>query len=87
MKRTVSEGVLIWFWERYDPRVPTEITFDSVFLTPDEDEWGPPNARWTTEKCDFEQRFDRHEIIFDLTFCVGLLFMRMSNRLTWSLAG
>ncbi|EJF65494.1 concanavalin A-like lectin/glucanase domain-containing protein [Dichomitus squalens] len=74
--RTKYEGVSVWFWNRWDPAVPWEVK-----LPPTTDLFGParvfPTALWGVpdakfefgSNCDYEEHFDAHNLIFDLTFC------------------
>lgn len=70
MKRTVEDGVSIWFWARNDPLAPVEITYDVPSISPDFS-WGEPSARFVPDQCDMTEHFNAHNIVFDLTFCVS----------------
>jgi hypothetical protein len=66
-------GIQIWFWPRYSPDVPAEIAQGGVEALSPDPTWGEPVATFPMEPgfCDYDQYFNEHEIIFDLTFCVG----------------
>ena len=79
MARTKYEGISVWFWNRWDPDVPFEVAHP-----PTDDEFGParvfPTALWGEPDatfqfgsgCDYEEHFDAHNFIFDLTLCVSV---------------
>ncbi|KAL4247593.1 Glycosyl Hydrolase Family 16 [Abortiporus biennis] len=68
MARTSAE-IRIWFWSRQDQNIPQEITNGAASITP-QDSWGVPDAHFTFgDGCNYQQHFDAHSLIFDLTFC------------------
>jgi len=69
-------GIQIWFWPRDSPDVPKEISDGGVFegepLFPNPT-WGAPAANFPLDpsSCGYDQFFDAHQMVFDLTFCVS----------------
>jgi hypothetical protein len=79
MRRARNLGVSVWFWGRNDPLVPREISDccqDLVTV-----QWRSPDADFPmhSDNCDYDQHFDAHQIIFDLTFCVSRQFERSNS--------
>ncbi|EJD03022.1 2 beta-glucans in both donor and acceptor sites of Gh16 Laminarinase 16a [Fomitiporia mediterranea MF3/22] len=68
LKRTNKDGAAVWFWPRNDPKVPNEIKSGAKSVNPG-DSWGEPEALFPTDTCNWQQHFDAHNIVFDLTFC------------------
>jgi hypothetical protein len=70
MQRSATEGVNVWFWSREDGSVPLSVKYggERVDIGP---EWGLPEASFTFETCSYNDHFDNHQIVFDLTFCVS----------------
>lgn len=71
-----SDSVKIWFFPRDGP-VPDVICKGAQWgqaVYPDFT-WGAPAANFPfyPEYCDYDQHFNAHEMVFDLTFCVGVL--------------
>ena len=75
MQKTASQGISVWFWSRQNTTVPDEVKCGSDSLSPSIDNWGLPDAQFPLTDCDYESHFNAHAIIFDLTFCVGVLYM------------
>ena len=79
MSRSRDCGIQVWFWSRNSPDVPPEIARGGLFqgepLFPNPT-WGEPAAAFPMDPdyCNYDQYFNAHMIIFDLTFCVGGLF-------------
>ena len=79
MSRSRDSGVQIWFWPRNSPYIPLEIFQGGLFegepLFPSYS-WGEPAAAFPMDPgyCNYDQRFNAHIIIFDLTFCVRVPF-------------
>jgi hypothetical protein len=76
MVRSRVLGVQIYFWPRDSACVPAEILEcgsggGSLHLDPS---WGIPAANFPFHPnyCNYDEHFDAHMIIFDLTFCVSL---------------
>ncbi|KAF7376094.1 Glycoside hydrolase family 16 protein [Mycena sanguinolenta] len=69
MKRGPACGVSIWFWSRYNPSVPLEVSQGRSTINPDPALWGIPDAVFPMDNCDYSSHFDAHSIVFDLTFC------------------
>jgi hypothetical protein len=71
MRKERELGVSVWFWGRNDPTVPSEIENSSQSLAPTQ--WRTPDANFPTssDNCDYDQHFNAHQIVFDLTFCVS----------------
>ncbi|EJD01317.1 glycoside hydrolase family 16 protein [Fomitiporia mediterranea MF3/22] len=68
MKRTQSEGVFIWFFERNDPSTPLEVR-DGKYAGPNS-YWPTPDASFpSSDKCDFASHFSEHAIILNTDFC------------------
>jgi hypothetical protein len=70
LERSKKDGIKVWFWPRDLTRtVPFDILNDRDGVHPEE--WAIPTAYFPTgDNCDYEEYFDAHKIIFDLTFCV-----------------
>ncbi|KAJ7680263.1 glycoside hydrolase family 16 protein [Mycena polygramma] len=64
-----SCGIYVWFWARNDSTVPIEVSQGLSTVNPDQSLWGPPDAAFPTDSCDYRSHFDSHHIVFDLTFC------------------
>ena len=77
MEKTASQGISVWFWSRQSMTVPDEVKYGSETLSPSIAEWGVPDAQFPTkpENCDYNSHFNAHAIIFDLTFCVSVLYL------------
>ena len=68
-------GIQIWFWPRNSPNTPLEILYgglsqgEPLFPNPT---WGPPAADFPLDpsNCAYDQFFNAHQMVFDLTFCV-----------------
>jgi hypothetical protein len=78
MVRSSTLGIKIYFWSRHSVDVPPEIRGSGSgggFLYPDPS-WGVPAADFPMrpELCNYDDRFNAHQIVFDLTFCVSDLF-------------
>jgi len=68
LARSKEYGIKVWFWPRASPRAPLEVRSDCEAVHPDS--WGPPTAYFPTgDNCDYEEHFDAHMLVFDLTFC------------------
>jgi hypothetical protein len=70
-----KDSVKIWFFSRGDEDIP-----DVILNGPECDEpvypdetWGAPDANFpfNPQYCDYDQHFNTHEMVFDLTFCVS----------------
>ena len=69
LARNKEYGIKVWFWPRHWPFVPEDVRCDDGTANPDS--WGPPTAYFPTgENCGYEEHFNAHMFIFDLTFCV-----------------
>jgi hypothetical protein len=73
MQKTAADGINVWFWSRTDPTVPDEVRSGRNSVSPDSS-WGWPSAAFPSTSCDYASHFNAHEIIFDLTLCVGVSF-------------
>ncbi|KDQ61179.1 glycoside hydrolase family 16 protein [Jaapia argillacea MUCL 33604] len=66
-------GVKVWFWGRGDPTTPIEIRdgWDDFYGA--DLSWGFPEASFPIGEmgggCGYEDHFDEHRMVFDLTFC------------------
>jgi hypothetical protein len=78
MRRTKEDGISVWFWSRDDPSVPDEVRFGSKRVHTEG--WGLPEAVFTVENCDMESHFGKHEVVFDLTFCVSSRSVNLQRR-------
>ena len=74
------DAVKIWSFPRRDYPIPQSIR-EGVprgwAVDPDSDPfWGDPDAHFPFDPylCDYKQHFDAHQMVFDLTFCVSVLF-------------
>jgi hypothetical protein len=76
MRKARDLGVSVWFWGRDDPFVPLEITDGCQDLVTEQ--WRRPDADFPMDpdNCDYDQHFNAHQIIFDLTFCVSTQLKR-----------
>lgn len=79
MVRTRAEGIRVWFWQRDDPSVPSEVQHSQpdffiagpTTISPNPT-WGAPDAEFPVgDWCDYGSHFDPHVMVFDLTFCVS----------------
>jgi hypothetical protein len=69
LARSKEYGIKVWFWQRADLLTPPDVRSGEETVNPDL--WGTPTAYFPTEdNCRYEEYFDAHRIIFDLTFCV-----------------
>jgi len=69
LARSKEYGIKVWFWPRASPLVPSDVRRDCGTARPDS--WGPPTAYFPTgDNCEYEEHFDAHMMVFDLTFCV-----------------
>jgi len=76
MVRSRTLGVKIYFWSRNSADIPPEIRKSrSGILYPDPS-WGVPAADFPMypDFCNYDDHFNAHQIVFDLTFCVSDLF-------------
>lgn len=77
--RSRDSGIRLWFWPRNSPNIPPKISQGGVSngeqITPDAT-WGEPAANFPLNpgKCNYDQYFNAHKMIFDLTFCVRDFF-------------
>jgi len=69
-------GIQIWFWPRNSPDIPPEIALGGAWkgeplIANPLDTWGPPDANFPLDPnyCNYDQFFNAHQIVFDLTFC------------------
>lgn len=77
MSKTQFHGVQVWFWPRDSPSIPVEISNDAQegdLIIPDWS-WGPPAANFPMYPgyCNYDQHFNAHKMVFDLTLCVSAL--------------
>lgn len=77
-----SDSVKIWFYPRngYVPNVILNGARWGEQMYPDLT-WGLPAANFPfyPEYCDYDQHFNAHEMVFDLTFCVSLCFRLLTH--------
>ena len=70
------DSVKVWFFPRVGnvPEVIRDRAPREMPVYPDIS-WGSPDANFPfyPDLCDYEQHFDAHQIVFDLTFCVSVL--------------
>lgn len=84
MLKSRNCGIHIWFWPRNSLNTPPEITLggasngEPIIANP-LGTWGPPSASFPLDPnyCNYDQFFNAHQIVFDLTFCVGDFFIRL----------
>lgn len=57
-----SDAISIWFFPR--GAIPGDLSGDN----PDPSGWGKPSAKFQGG-CDIDQHFQKHNLIFDMTFC------------------
>lgn len=77
MSKTRDSGIKIWFWRRGDHTVPPEISHGptwrgDVLIDLPNPSWGDPAAYFPLDPtlCNYNQYFNAHVMVFDLTFCV-----------------
>ena len=75
MVRSQTLGIKVYFWWRDSVDVPPEIREygsggGSLYPVPS---WGLPAADFPmlSNLCSYNDHFDAHQIVFDLTFCVS----------------
>jgi len=69
LARSKEYGIKVWFWPRGTTLVPMDVRHNGKTVKPDS--WGTPTAYFPTgDNCGYEEHFDAHMFIFDLTFCV-----------------
>jgi len=74
VSKSRDSGIRLWFWPRNSPNIPSKIARGGVSngeqITPDTT-WGEPAANFPTDagNCNYDQYFNVHKMIFDLTFC------------------
>ena len=70
-----SDSVKIWFYPRNDEGVPEAIRQPGQCGQPilPDSTWGDPDANFpfSSQDCDYDQHFNAHQMVFDLTFCVS----------------
>jgi len=70
------DSVKVWFYPRigYVPEVIRDGAQRGKPMHPDIT-WGFPAANFPfyPDRCNYEQHFNAHQIVFDLTFCVSVL--------------
>jgi len=67
LARSKEYGIKVWFWPRRS-FVPLDVRFNVEVVNPDF--WGTPTAYFPTgDNCGYEEHFDAHMLVFDLTFC------------------
>lgn len=68
LARSKEYGMKVWFWSR-SMYIPPDVLSGGETVNPDW--WGPPTAYFPTgDNCGYEEHFDAHMLVFDLTFCV-----------------
>ena len=99
MSKTRDYGIRIWFWQRDDPTVPPEISHGAswrgdVLIDMPNPTWGEPAAYFPLDPslCNYDQYFNAHAIVFDLTFCVrdfstGLLYFLNTTEVFYRVIG
>jgi hypothetical protein len=78
MARSQTLGIKIYFWSRDSTNVPPEIRKHGSgggSLYPDAS-WGVAAADYPMHPnhCKYDDHFNEHQMVFDLTFCVSDLF-------------
>ncbi|KAI0308543.1 concanavalin A-like lectin/glucanase domain-containing protein, partial [Amylostereum chailletii] len=68
MSKTRDTGIQVWFWPRNSPHVPPEVRWGAEIIVPGVT-WGTPAASFPLDQCKYDDHFDAHQIVFDLTFC------------------
>ena len=69
LARSKEYGIKVWFWPRRALLVPLDVRHNLEAVNPEF--WGTPTAYFPTgDNCGYEEHFDAHMFIFDLTFCV-----------------
>lgn len=68
MERT-NDGIKIWFWSRYDGRVPQSIRDGWGWINTDE--FGTPTAFFPGWQCNIPEYFGWHNIIINITLCAS----------------
>ncbi|KAI0052819.1 glycoside hydrolase family 16 protein [Auriscalpium vulgare] len=66
MERT-SSFIRIWFWQRDDANVPTDVKNGSGSINTDD--WHTPDAYFPNTSCDIASHFSDNNIVINLTFC------------------
>ncbi|KAG2153377.1 glycoside hydrolase family 16 protein [Suillus clintonianus] len=85
MERTLHY-IKVWFWERYDPTVPFDITSGAWII--DTANWGIPAANFPNNtECDIKSHFGSNNIIIDLTFCESCIVLEWSATLIPHIGG
>ena len=80
LARSKEYGIKVWFWPREEILVPIDVRFNGKIVNPDF--WGTPTAYFPTgDNCGYEEHFDAHMFIFDLTFCVRRFPPRMNEEI------
>jgi hypothetical protein len=70
MRKSRERGISVWFWRRDDRTVPREVVDGRSRVSPN---WRTPDAHFPTEEgqCEYDNYFDAHQIVINLTFCVS----------------
>ena len=69
LARSKDYGIKVWFWSRAASSVPSDVQSNSETVDPNN--WGIPTAFFPTgDNCGYEEYFNAHMLVFDLTFCV-----------------
>ncbi|TFY61205.1 hypothetical protein EVJ58_g4670 [Rhodofomes roseus] len=74
VQRGAATGIRAWFWSRQDAAsVPLAVQYPLVAaitgVSPDAS-WGEPYAVFPMDaECNYEEHFNAHQFVFDLTFC------------------
>ena len=77
-------GIQVYFWPRNVINlIPSEVRecgSGGGYLYPDFS-WGLPAANFPMDPvyCKYDEHFNAHEIVFDLTFCVRAFYFRPST--------
>ena len=77
LERNKDDGIKVWFWPRSGP-VPLDVSCNEDTVDPGA--WGTPVAYFPTGKnCSYEEHLDAHMLVFDLTFCVRRISLRLTG--------
>ena len=77
-------GIQVYFWPRQSINlIPSEVRecgSGGGYLYPDFS-WGLPAANFPMDPdyCNYDEHFNAHEMVFDLTFCVRAFYFRSST--------
>jgi hypothetical protein len=77
-----TSPIRVWFFPRNSPDTPQELLHQGNCTGKlDLSQFKVPDASFPTQdNCRYSDHFDAHNIVFDITLCVGLVIQGLLNR-------